>query len=319
MILLRRLAGVVITLVAASLIIFLAMTVLPGDPATVLLGMNASPEAIAALRTEMGLDRPLPIQFLGFLAGAIRGDFGESATYGVPVATLIAERAAVSVPLAALAVVLTVGIALPAGVLAASRRGRFTDRAVGFGAQVGLSIPNVWLGLMLMVLFSIVFDLLPAGGFPGWDAGPAAALAALLLPAVALAAPQAAILTRIVRAAVVEAMDEDYVALARAKGLSEAAAVRRHALANAWAPIITIIGLQFGFLVAGAIVIETVFSLPGLGRLLFQAVAQRDLLVVEGVVLVLVATVILVNAACDLVADWTDPRRRTGGADLAGA
>ncbi|MEM9222621.1 MAG: ABC transporter permease [Pseudomonadota bacterium] len=306
----QRLIAVAATLFAASLLIFLAMQVLPGDPAEVLLGINASPEAVAALRAEMGLDRPLAVQFFDFLAGAITGDLGTSATYDVPVSTLIVERAAVSVPLAVLAVLLSVGIALPAGIWAATRRGKAGDRVVELGAQVGLSVPNVWLGLMLIFIFAISLGVAPAGGFPGWGNGVLAASVALLMPAVALAAPQAAILTRIVRTAVVEAADEDYVALARAKGLSHQVAVRRHALANAWAPILTIIGLQFGFLIAGAIVIETVFSLPGLGRLLFQAVAQRDLVVVQGVTLVLVATVVCVNAFCDWLAVCSDPRRR---------
>lgn len=311
---LARLASLAATLLLASLLIFLAMTVLPGDPAAVLLGINASPEALAALRAEMGLDRPLPLQFLSFLGSAMTGDLGISATYDVPVTTLIAERAAVSVPLAALAVALSVGTALPLGLFAAERRGRWADRIASTFAQIGLSIPNAWLALMLIFVFAIWWRVAPAGGFPGWGAGLGTALLALAMPALALAAPQAAILTRIVRASVVEAADEDYVALARAKGLSQAKAVRRHALANAWAPILTIIGLQFGFLVAGAIVIETVFSLPGLGRLLFQAVAQRDLKVVEGVVLVLVATVVVVNALCDGLARLSDPRRRSLGA-----
>jgi peptide/nickel transport system permease protein len=306
----RRLGGLAATLMAASVLIFLAMHVLPGDPAQVLLGINADPAAVASLREEMGLDRPLPVRFVDWLGGVLTGDFGRSAVYDVPVADLIAERAAVSVPLAALGVVLSVGIALPAGLLAAARRGRAADHAVTGAAQIGLSVPNVWLGLVLIYVFAVVLGLAPAGGFPGWRAGLAGGLAALILPAVALAAPQAAILTRIVRTAVVEAMDEDYVALARAKGRGTAAAVVRHALPNAWAPILTIVGLQFGFLVAGAIVIETVFSLPGLGRLLFQAVAQRDLMVVQGVVLVLVATVVVVNAVCDALAAAANPRQR---------
>ncbi|GAB5378213.1 MAG: ABC transporter permease [Acuticoccus sp.] len=309
-----RLAGLAVTLVLASLVIFLAMNVLPGDPAAVLLGINASPEALAALRTELGLDRPLAVRFLAFIGGALTGDLGVSATYDVPVTTLILERAAVSVPLAGLALALSVGLALPLGLLAVQRRGSWIDRAVSVFAQVGLSVPNAWLALMLIFLFAIVWRIAPAGGFPGWDAGFGAALTALAMPAVALAAPQAAILTRIVRASVAEAADEDYVTLARAKGLSQARAVRRHALANAWPPILTIIGLQFGFLVAGAIVIETVFSLPGLGRLLFQAVSQRDLPVVAGVVLVLVATVVVVNALCDGLARLSDPRHRASDA-----
>lgn len=305
-----RLVQLLGTLLAASVVIFLAMSVLPGDPAQLRLGMNADPAAVAALRAEMGLDRPVPIRFASWLAGTVRGDLGRSSTYDIPVASLITERAAVSVPLATIAVVLSVGVALPAGLLAAIRRRRLADRIVSVLAQVGLSIPNVWLGLLLIYLFAVVLAVTSAGGFPGWDAGLGAGLGSLALPAVALAAPQAAILTRIVRTAVVGAMDEDYVALARAKGRSPAGAVVAHALPNAWAPILTIIGLQFGFLVAGAIVIEMVFNLPGLGRLLFQAVAQRDVELVQGIVLALVATVIVVNALCDALAAWSNPRLR---------
>jgi peptide/nickel transport system permease protein len=299
------------TLLLASLLVFVALSVLPGHPAAILLGIDADPAAVAALRAEMGLDRPLPVQFADWLGGVLTGDFGTSATYAVPVSALLLERAAVSVPLAALALLLSVGLALPAAVVAATHRDGAVDRAVRLIAAVGLAVPNVWLGLMLIFLFAVALGLAPAGGFPGW-ADPAAALGALVLPAVALGLPQAAILARVARAAIVEAMDEDYVALARAKGLPLGAAVRLHALPNAWPPILTIIGLQFGFLVAGAAVIETVFSLPGLGRLLFQAVAQRDLVVVQGVVLVLVVTVVVVNAAADGLAAVTG--RRAGAA-----
>ncbi|MCF3936586.1 ABC transporter permease [Acuticoccus sp. M5D2P5] len=308
---LRRLLQLAATLFAASLLIFLAMQVLPGDPAEVLLGMNADPVAIAALRTEMGLDRPLPVQFASWLGGVLTGDFGLSATYDVPVTDLMLERAVVTVPLAIMGVALSLGIALPVGLIAAIRRGKGADRAAMGLALFGLSVPNMWLGLMLIYVFAVVLGLAPAGGFPGWDSGVGRAFGALIMPAIALAVPQAAILTRIVRTSVVEAMDEDYVTLARAKGRRLGPAVLYHALPNAWAPILTIVGLQFGFLVSGAVVIETVFSLPGLGRLLFQAVNQRDLMVVAGVVLVLVATVVIVNALCDGLAAWINPRQRT--------
>ncbi|MEM7693914.1 MAG: ABC transporter permease [Pseudomonadota bacterium] len=301
------LLSLVATLLAASALIFLAVNLLPGDPAAVLLGQNASDAALAALRERLGLNAPLPVQYGRFLAGALTGDFGQSATYDIPVTTLIVTRAAVSVPLALMAVLLCVAVALPAAQFAAARRGRGGDAAVEFLARAGLSVPNIWLGLGLIVLFAIELRLVPAGGFPGW-ADPSAALAALLLPAIALAAPQAAILTRLARTAIVERADEDFVTLGQAKGLSRAAAVRHHALPAALAPILTIIGLQFGFLLAGAIIIETVFSLPGLGRLLFQAVAQRDLPVVQGVTLVLVAAVVVVNALCAALARIADPR-----------
>lgn len=305
-----RLAAFVLTLLAASLLIFLAINVLPGDPAEVLLGINADPQALSALRERLGLDDPLPVRFLRWLGGVLTGDFGRSATYDVPVSALLVERLAVSVPLAALALILTVAIALPAGLAAVASEGRFVDRAVQTGALVGLAVPNVWLGLMLIAVFAVSLGVAPAGGFPGWSADPVAAVSALLMPAFALAVPQAAILTRLVRAAVAEAAGADYAVLARAKGRSVWGTIVHHALPNAWGAILTIIGLQFGFLVAGAIVIETVFSLPGLGRLLFQAVSQRDLPVVQGVVLVTVATVMTVNALCDALAAYADPRAR---------
>lgn len=296
------------TLLLASVLIFVALSVLPGDPAAILLGINAEPAALAALRGELGLDRTLPVQFVDWLGGVLVGDFGMSSTYDVPVSSLLLERAAVSVPLAGIALALSVGLALPAAVLAATHRDCAADRVVRLVTEVGLAIPNVWLGLMFVFVFAVSLGLAPAGGFPGWS-DPAAAIGALVLPAIALGVPQAAILARVARAAIVEASDEDYVALARAKGLPLGAAVRRHALPNAWPPILTVIGLQFGFLVAGAAVIETVFSLPGVGRLLFQAVAQRDLPVVQGIVLVLVVTVVVVNAAADALAKALDPRR----------
>lgn len=303
-----RLLGLLATLLAASLVVFLAVNVLPGDPAQVLLGINADPQAVAALRAELGLDRPLPLRFATWLGGILVGDLGRSATYDVAVTALIAERLAVSVPLALLALTLTLLVALPLGVAAANARGRALDGWIQGAAQFALSLPNVWIGLLLIAVFAVALGVAPAGGFPGWSVGVLPALGALAMPAVALAVPQAAILTRLVRAAVAEAADEDFVALARAKGRSRIAATMRHALPNAWGPILTIIGLQFGFLIAGGIVIETVFSLPGIGRLLFQAVAQRDLPVVGGVVLLVVAAVVVVNALCEALAAWADPK-----------
>lgn len=305
---LGRLAGVLLTLAATSLAVFVLMATLPGDPARLVLGTDADPAAVAALRGELGLDRPLLVRYADWIGGVLTGDFGTSATYGVPVAGLVVERAVVSVPLAALALVLSVALALPLGLAAAVRRGTATDSALMGVAQVGLSLPNVWLGLILMLAFAVTWRLFPAAGFPGWEA-PGAAVRALVLPAVALAVPQAAILARVVRAAVVEVADRDFVALARAKGRSRAGAVLRHALPNAWGPILVVIGLQCGFLVSGAALIETVFSLPGVGRLLFQAVAQRDVAVVQAVVLLFVATVVVANALADAAAGRAQPTR----------
>ena len=308
--LLLRTAELVLTLAVASLVIFAVMRLVPGDPATVMLGMTADASAVAALRAELGLDQPLPVQYLSWVGGILTGNLGRSYTYDVPVASLLAERAAVSLPLAAIALALSTAIAIPLGVVAAARHRTAVDVAVMGASQVGLAIPNFWFGMILVSVFAVGLGLFPAGGFPGWDAGSAAALAALALPAVALALPQAAILARIMRTALVEILEEDFVRLARAKGLSFGAAVRRHGLRNALIPVLTILGLQFSFLVAGTIIVENVFFLPGLGRLVFQAIQSRDLVVVESVVLVLAASVVVVNYLVDLASLAADPRLR---------
>jgi ABC-type dipeptide/oligopeptide/nickel transport system permease component len=277
------------------------------------MGLNASPEAIAALRADFGLDAPAWRQYLDWLLGLVHGDFGTSYTYRVPVAGLVAERLAVSLPLALYALALAVAIAFPLGLAAALNRGRRGDALLTGLAQVGLSIPNFWLGLLLILAFAVHRHWFAAGGFPGWAAGIGPALAALTLPALALAVPQGCILARVLRSALGEALDEDYVRTARAKGLSARQALLRHALPNALIPVLTVLGLQFSFLLAGAIIIETVFALPGLGRLIFQATAQRDLIVVRSVVLLLVAAVVAVNFLVELLYAVVDPRLRHGG------
>jgi peptide/nickel transport system permease protein len=308
--LLNRLAGAAITLVVASLVVFFVMEVLPGDPARLMLGMNATPEAVEALRRELGLDLPLALRYLDWMSGLSRFDLGRSYTYSVPVADLIAERVTVSLPLAIISLALAVSVALPVGAIAASRRGAGADTVTMGAAQVGVAIPNFWFALMLVYVFAVWLRLVPAGGFPGWGAGTWAALKALILPAVALALPQAAILARVTRQALVDVLGEDYIRTARAKGLSRGYVLRRHALRNALIPVLTIVGLQFSFLLAGTIIIENVFYLPGLGRLVFQAITQRDLIVVEGVIMLLVATVIVVNLLVDLAYAAVDPRLR---------
>ncbi len=308
-----RAASLLATLLAASALIFVLVDVLPGDPAAYMMGLNASPRAIAALRAEYGLDAPAWHQYLDWLLGLARGDFGTSYTYRVPVAGLLAERLAVSLPLAAYALTLAVAVAFPLGLAAALRRGRPADAALMGVAQVGLSIPNFWLGLVLILAFAVHLHWFAAGGFPGWGAGLGPALAALTLPAVALAVPQGCILARVLRGALGETLDEDYVRTARAKGLTARQALMRHALPNAMIPVLTVLGLQFSFLLAGAIIIETVFALPGIGRLIFQATAQRDLIVVRSVVLLLVAAVVVVNFAVELLYAVVDPRLRRAG------
>jgi peptide/nickel transport system substrate-binding protein len=303
-----RVGGMLLTLVAASIVVFVLLQVAPGDPARFMMGLNAEPQALDALRRELGLDAPAPARFLGWLGGVLRGDLGISYTYRAPVARLVAERLAVTLPLTLLALTLSCGLALIAALASARRPGSWIDRAVGLICVVGVAVPGFWLGLLLVLAFAVTLHWAPAGGFPGWSSGIGPALGALILPALALAGPQAAILARVLRAALIEALAQDYMRTARARGLSETAALLRHALPNALSPALTLVGLQFGFLLAGAAIVEGVFALPGLGRLLFQAVAQRDLIVVQGVVLLLVFAVTLSSLVVDLLAAALDPR-----------
>ncbi len=309
-ILLRRIASLIVTLIVVSLLIFTVMNLLPGDPAAIMLGTSATPETLAALRTQMGLNEPLIVRYLAWLAGVVQGDLGQSYTYGVPVAGLIVERLAVTLPLALMAIVLSVGIAVPLGVAAARRHNGLFDHLAGAFSYISIAVPAFWVGLLLIIAFSTKLGWMPAGGFPGWNAGLLSGLAALLMPAVALALPQAGVLTRVARSAVLEVMGEDFVRTARAKGLSDRAAVWRHALPNALIPVVTMIGLQFTFLIAGAVLVENVFNLPGLGRLALQALSQRDIIVMQDVVLFFSALVIVMNFLVDLAYLVIDPRLR---------
>jgi len=307
---LRRLLSLSLSLVAASLVIFLVMEVVPGDPASFMMGMNADPQAVAALRSQLGLDEPLPVRYLGWVAGLLQGDFGVSYTYRVPVSELIAERVVISLPLTLYALAISTLIAFPAGILAASRRNSAADLSVMGATQLGVAIPNFWFAMILVLVFAVNLRWFSAGGFPGWEAGFFPAMKALTLPAIALALPQASILARVMRSSLIDTLDEDFMRTARAKGLSRGQAMRRHALRNALIPVLTILGLQFSFLLAGGIIIENVFYLPGLGRLAFQAITQRDLIVVRSVVILLVFSVIVVTFLVDLAYAAADPRLR---------
>jgi peptide/nickel transport system permease protein len=308
--LLRRLLSLSLSLVAASLVIFLVMEAVPGDPASFMMGINADPAAVAALRTQLGLDDPLPMRYLGWVAGLLQGDFGVSYTYRVPVSDLISDRVVISLPLTLYALALSTLIAFPAGILAAAKRNSAADVSVMGATQLGVAIPNFWFAMILVLVFAINLRWFSAGGFPGWENGFWPAIKALTLPAIALALPQASILARVMRSSLIDTLDEDFMRTARAKGLSRAQALRRHALRNALIPVLTIIGLQFSFLLAGGIIIENVFYLPGLGRLVFQAITQRDLIVVRSVVILLVFAVIVVTFLVDLAYAAADPRLR---------
>lgn len=307
---LSRLVALALSLVVASLVIFVMIELVPGDPASFMLGLNAAPDTVAALRAELGLGGSPVERYLRWVGGMLQGDFGTSYTYRAPVAELVMARLAVSLPLALMALLLSTLIAIPVGLYAASRRGRQGDWSVMGLTQLGIAIPNFWFAMILVVIFAINLRWFSAGGFPGWDQGIWPSLKALTLPAVALALPQASILARVMRSAVLEVLGQDYIRTARAKGLSRRRTLTDHALRNALIPVLTIIGLQFSFLIAGAIIIENVFFLPGLGRLVFQGITQRDLIVVESVVMLLVFAVILVNFLVDIAYGLADPRLR---------
>lgn len=306
----RRIGGFLAALLLASLVIFTAVEVLPGDSAQMILGTEARPDTLAALRHEMGLDQPVTQRYADWVAGFVQGDLGTSRTYSLSVSTLVAERLVVSVPLALAALAFAVGTGLSLGIFAALRRNSLIDHALMGLTQIGIAVPNFWFAMVLVLVFAVNLRIFPAGGFPGWAQGGFAAMSSLVLPTVALALPQAAILARIVRASLIETLHEDYMRTARAKGLSHGQAIRRHALRNAIIPVLTIMGLQLAFLLAGAIIIENVFALPGLGRLIFQAIQQRDRVVVMSIVLLLVGTIMLINLALELIYLAVDPRLR---------
>jgi peptide/nickel transport system permease protein len=298
------------TLFFVSVLVFVVVRVLPGDPALIILGIEAEPAAAARLREAMGLDRPIPVQYVEWVAGALRGDLGVSVQYGVPVGGLIVSRLAVSLPLTLMAALIMGALALPLGVFAATRQRRLGDYATMVLSQLGIAVPAFWAGLLLILLFSVRLGWFRSGGFDGWGQGVGPALKSLLLPALALGLFQFAVLTRTTRSAVLEVLREEYVKTARAKGVGEAAVLFRHALRNAMIPIVTVAGIQVGQLLAGSIVLESVFYLPGLGRLALGAISARDLPVVQGVVLFVASGIVAVNAAVDILYGFLDPRIR---------
>ena len=306
--LLKRLATLVGTLVGASIVVFLVLEILPGDAALIMMGPDAAPEAVRALATKLGLDRPPLERYFAWIGGILTGDLGLSYTYSSPVSELIWERLAVTVPLALMAMALTTVLALCVGIYAASHHNKLGDVGLMGLTQVGIAIPNFWFAILLILLFSVHLQWFSAGGFEGWSEGMFEGFRSLLLPALSLAVVQAAILARITRSAVLEVFREDFVRTARAKGLSRRATVWGHVLRNAMIPVITVMGLQFAELLAGTIVVENVFYLPGLGRLIFQSISNRDLIVVRNCVMLLASMVVVVNFIVDVLYAVIDPR-----------
>jgi peptide/nickel transport system permease protein len=314
----KRFASLLLTLLAASAVVFTVLDVLPGNAAEVMLGDSATPESVAALSARLGLDRPAPVRYVDWMKGLASGELGTSIAYDTPIAQLVGERLAVTLPLALMAMLLTTAVAFVLGLYAAARHGKAGDAGIMVASQLGIAIPSFWFAILLIWMFAVKLHWFQAGGFPGWrvddGGGLGPGVRALLLPAVAIAVVQASILTRIVRSAVLDQMREDFVRTARAKGQSPRGVLWGHVLRNAMVPVLTVMGLQFASLLTGTVVIEQVFSLPGLGRLVFQAIANRDLLVVRNVVLLLAAAVVVINFVVDVLYVVIDPRLRARSA-----
>ena len=306
----RRFLSFLITVSLASVIVFLLLEVLPGDPALTMLGVDAPDSAIEALRLELGLDRPAFVRYFDWIAGLFQGEMGLSYVYRVPVTELIGQRLHVTLPLSIGAMVVATLVSLSLGIFAATNHNRIGDYGVMGFSQLGLAIPDFWFGILLIILFAVVLHLLPSGGFPGWDEGIWHGVRALLLPIFTQALSLTAIMTRVTRSSVLEVALEDYVRTARAKGLSRRAALWRHVLRNALVPVLTIGGLLVATVVTGTLVIENVFALPGVGKLIFDAISNRDLMVVKNVVLLFAAIVVAVNFVVDILYAIVDPRIR---------
>jgi peptide/nickel transport system permease protein len=306
----RKILGLIVSCLLISIIVFLAMRVIPGDPAQIMLGTEADIQTLEALRSELGLDLPVHAQYFSWVRGIFTGHLGQSLRYHVPISSLIASRLAVTIPLAVLAMIVAVIIGLPAGILSAIRRGSLSDYGLIALSQIGLAIPSFWLGILLILVFSLTLGWLPSGGFVPWTESFPRAVQSLILPAAALGLIRAAVVARLSRSSLLDVIGRDFVRAARAKGLREWVVLWKHSLRNALIPITTIIGMQFASLLAGAIIIENVFYLPGLGRLAFQAIGQRDLPVVQDIVVLIAVLVVGTNLIVDLVYALLDPRIR---------
>jgi peptide/nickel transport system permease protein len=298
----RRLLLTIPVILGVATLVFSLIHLVPGDPAQVMLGEGASEKDVLELRARLGLDRPLLEQYGAFLRGMIRGDLGSSFRTGQPVTSSILERVPATVELALAAMAVAMIVALPLGIIAAVQHGRFADHAAMTAALAGISIPNFWLGPMLAIVFSIELGWLPVSGRGGWES--------LILPAISLGAALAAILARMTRASLLEELRELYVRAARARGVTRARAVLRHALRNSLIPLVTILGLQFGAVLTGAVITETIFAWPGIGRLLIQSITTRDYPLVQGCILLIAVTYVSVNLITDLLYGVLDPRIR---------
>ena len=308
---LTRLALLVVGLLVASVLIFVTLRVLPGDVAQLIAGTQGTPEQVAAIREQLGLNEPLPLQYLEWIGGVLRGDLGTSLLTGSSVAGELAQKAQITVPLGLMALAIALLFSIPFGVLSAVRRGRADGTALSVGAQTLAAVPVVWAGMMLVVIFAVWLGWLPAQGFPraGWSE-PGQAFRSLLLPALTIGIVEGAMLMRFVRSATLQAVGQDYVRTAAAKGLTRTTALIRHGLPNVALSVITVLGLQIAGIIVGAVVIEQLFTLPGIGRMLVADVGARDLPKVQGELLVLTGFVLIIGFVVDLTHRLIDPRQR---------
>jgi peptide/nickel transport system permease protein len=309
----RRLLLAIPVIVAMSIFVFLMIHLVPGDPVQTMLGFRATPENVATVRAQLGLDRPLLAQYLTWAGGLLHGNFGQDFISHAPVSTLLAQRLPVTIELTLLSMTLAVAVGVPLGVRAAARPGAVRQATEGF-VVAGIAITDFWLGIMLVLLFAGIWQVLPPSGYVPLLKDPVANLRYLILPVLALAFGEAAYILRTTRGAMEEVLGTQYILFLRAKGIAERRIVYRHALRNAAPPIVTVIGIQFGVLLGGAIVIESLFALPGVGRLIVTSIQQRNYVVVQGGVLVVAVLFILVTLATDLIVGWLDPRTEEGAA-----
>jgi len=308
--LLKRTFILLLTLILVSITIFVVLMVIPGDPAQIILGIHATPETLHALRHQLGLDRPVVIQYLSYMKNLAMGDMGRSIHYDVSIRSLIISRLQVTIPLAILSMIFAVFLSIPMGTYSSLHRNQIGDYGIMVFSQIGLAVPAFWAGILLILLFAVTLHWFPAGGFQPWLMDPLRASKSLILPAFSLGLVRAAVLTRMTRSSMLEVLGEDYIRTARSKGVPERIVVYKHAFRNAIIPVVTIIGLQVGDLLAGAIIIENVFHLPGIGRLVFEAIGQRDLPVVQGVVLFITTIIVFINFMIDIIYRYLDPRIR---------
>ena len=306
----KKLSALIITLFMVSVLAFLAFQIIPGDPTTKMLGTEATPEAVRELRAQLGLDRPVFLRYGSWLAGFLSGDMGTSYSYQMPVADMIGQKLPVTALLTALSFVFTVLLSIPLGVLAGSVRNRFLDRAIAVLDQLFMSIPPFFLGILMCYVFGILIRLFVPGDYVALEADPRGGIRYLGFPALAIAIPRAAMTVKMLRSSVAKELRQDYVYTAQSRGNSRTAILMRHVLRNALNPAITFLAVSMAEILTGSIIIEQVFTIPGIGRLLLASISNRDFPVVQAVVVILAAWIVVVNFLADLLNQWTDPRVR---------